>query len=89
MRSNYTTGEGGKIDTFSQLEYEDDLSEVLNKKVREKKMQEWDQEDVSVFLKEIGMGRPGGESNLQSSTRRCSRRTGSSASPSRKSPSGT
>ena len=57
MRSNYTTGEGGKIDTFSLLEYEDDLSSILKKKVKEKKMQDWDQNDISLFLNEIGMGR--------------------------------
>lgn len=56
MRSNHTTGEAGKIDTFSLLEYEDDLSAALRKKVEEKKMQDWDQTDVEVFLREIGLG---------------------------------
>ena len=57
MRSNYTTGEGGKIDTYSLLEFEDDLTPILKKKVKEKKMQKWDQNDISIFLIEIGMGK--------------------------------
>ena len=55
LRSNYTTGEGGKIDTYSLLEFEDDLTPILKKKVEEKKMQEWDEKDISIFLKEIKM----------------------------------
>jgi hypothetical protein len=55
MRSNYTTGEGGKIDTFSLLEYEDDLSKTLKKKVEEKNVQDWDEEEITLFLQEIGM----------------------------------
>jgi hypothetical protein len=55
MRSNYTTGEGGKIDTYSLLEYEDDLTGKLRDKVKEKKMQDWDQNDIGLFLKEIGL----------------------------------
>lgn len=57
IRSNYTTGEGGKIDTFSLLEFEDDLTVTLRQKVKEKKMQEWEMADVELFLREIGMGK--------------------------------
>lgn len=57
IRSNHTTGEGAKIDTFSLLEFEDDLTGTLRDKVKEKKMQDWDAADVEVFLREIGMGR--------------------------------
>ena len=57
MRSNHTTGEGGKVDTFSLLEFEDELSSRLREMVKNKKMQDWEQAEVELFLAEIGMSR--------------------------------
>lgn len=55
MRSYCTTGEQLVMDTYSLNEFKNELSEALTQKVNNKKLIDWNQDDVLFFLSEIGM----------------------------------
>ena len=57
MRSYCTTGDQLVIDTYSMNEFKNELSEALTQKVNEKKLVDWNQDEVIFFLSEVGMSR--------------------------------